>query len=120
MIVDTPQRQGREPDLAPAAETGTGEDPVREQAILNLKRKRRFAQDVVAFATVNGVLWLIWALTGHADGGRLPWPAWVSLIWGFFLALDALRVFGPWARRLDAPIGEDEIERELDRRARHV
>jgi 2TM domain len=92
----------------------------RAAALAYLERRRKFAADAFGYLAVNGVLWLIWALTGHADGGRLPWPAWVSLIWGFFLALDALRVFGPWARRLDAPIGEDEIERELDRRARHV
>jgi hypothetical protein len=96
-----------------------GNDP-RAVAIAHLERRRKLLADVYGYLAVNGVLWLIWTFTGHAEGGRLPWPAWVSLIWGFFLALDALRVFGPWARRLDAPIGEDEIERELDRRARHV
>jgi hypothetical protein len=115
MIVDTPQRQGREPDLAPAAETGTGEDPVREQAILNLKRKRRFAQDVVAFATVNGVLWLIWALTDRTTDGSMPWPAWVTAVWGFFLLMDAWKAYGSWPRGLHEPISEADIEREQKR-----
>ena len=67
--------------------------------------------------TVNGALWLIWALTDRSTGGSLPWPAWVSLIWGFFLTLDVLKVFGPWARKLSGPITEDEIQHEIDRTA---
>lgn len=62
------------------------------------------------YAIVNGVLWLIWALTGHDTSG-FPWPAWVSVIWGFFLIMHALRAFG--YRR---PITEADIQREMTRR----
>ena len=64
-------------------------DEAREYAIATLKRKRKFAQDLVAYVAVNGLLWLIWLFTGHSTNGSIPWPAWVSLAWGFFLALTA-------------------------------
>ena len=58
---------------------------LRDAAILNLKRKRKFAQDAVGFIAVNGVLWLIWLLTDRSMDGSIPWPAWVTAIWGFLL-----------------------------------
>jgi hypothetical protein len=79
---------------------------------MSLKRKRKLWDDVVAYLAVNGVLWLIWALTGHPGGG-MPWPAWVSAIWGFLLLLDVLKAFGPWPPR--GPISEAEIDREVAR-----
>ena len=84
----------------------------RDAAVARLKRKRKFAEDAVSYVAVNGVLWVLWALTGHASDG-LPWPAWVSIIWGFLLAVDAWRAFGPWSLR--GPITEDEIDREMRR-----
>ena len=92
-------------------------DPTREAAIARLKRKRKFAEDLFAYFSVNGVLWLIWLLTDRSLDGALPWPAWVSIIWGFLLAIDAWRAYGSRPAGRDRPITEDEIEREL-RRAR--
>lgn len=114
MSVTTPEQEPRELDRA-IAEAGTGEDPVREQAIANLKRKRRFAQALVAFVTVNGVLWIVWSLTDRTTGGSMPWPAWVTAIWGFFLALDAWKAYGSWPRSLRQPIREADVEREMER-----
>ena len=37
-----------------------------------LKRKRKFVEDAVAYGTVNGVLWLIWALTDRSADGLMP------------------------------------------------
>jgi hypothetical protein len=87
----------------------------REAAIVSLKRKRKFVEDAVAYVTVNGVLWLIWALTDRSADGFLPWPAWVSVIWGFLLAIDAWRAFGRWPASLHRPISEAEIQREIER-----
>jgi hypothetical protein len=89
-------------------------DEARECAIATLKRKRKFAQDAVAYLAVNGLLWLIWLFTGHSTNGGIPWPAWVSLAWGFFLALDGWRAYGRWPSP-NTPITETEIERELKR-----
>jgi hypothetical protein len=87
----------------------------REVALANLKRKRKFTQDAVGFFTVNGVLWLIWALSNRSTDGGLPWPAWVSLIWGFLLAVDAWKAFGRWPANLHRPITESDIDREMRR-----
>lgn len=86
---------------------------LREAAIASLKRKRKFAEDLLAYVAVNGVLWLIWALADGSTDGSMPWPAWVSLIWGFLLTVDAWKAFGPWPGGLRRPLTESEIEREM-------
>jgi hypothetical protein len=91
------------------------DDEARAQAVANLKRKRKFADDLIAFVAVNGVLWLIWLLTDRSTDGSIPWPAWVSAIWGFLLAVDAWRAFGGWPGSLHRPITEEDVERELQR-----
>ena len=103
-----PEQAGATPG-APAAETA------REAAIASLKRKRKFAEDLFAYLAVNGVLWLIWALDDPSRDGGIPWPAWVSIIWGFLLVIDAWRAYGRGPVGRDRPITEDEIERELGR-----
>jgi hypothetical protein len=103
----------------PSQEGSFARDPVdaalRDAAIANLKRKRKFIQDAVGFTTVNGVLWLIWVLTDRSTDGSMPWPAWITAIWGFLLAIDAWRAFGSWPASLHQPITEADIERELKR-----
>jgi hypothetical protein len=100
------------------SEDGSFEDPRREAAIAGLKRKRKFAEDLFAYLAVNGVLWLIWLLSDRSVDGGLPWPAWVSAIWGFLLAIDAWRAYGNGPVGRDRPITEDEIDRELQRATR--
>ena len=90
----------------------------REDAVARLRRKRKFAQDAVAFISINGLLWLIWLIADRSTDGSIPWPAWISLVWGFFLALDGWRAYGPWPSSLSTPISESEIERELERMQR--
>jgi hypothetical protein len=106
-----------QPDSSEATSVGTGEaeTDLRKEALASLRRKRKLGENVVAYITVNGVLWLIWAFTDRSTDGTLPWPAWVSLIWGFLLAMDAWRAFGPWPRGLARPITEADIQRELQR-----
>lgn len=86
------------------------EGELRAQAISRLKRRRDFMGNVGTFLFVNGLLWLIWALTGHDTSG-FPWPAWVTAIWGFVILMHAFRTF------LRRPITEDDIQRELRRRS---
>jgi 2TM domain len=112
MNATIPDQRTRDEAPAPAAASN---DELRTAAIASLKRKRRFAEGVVAYVAVNGVLWLVWALTDRSTDGSIPWPAWVSVIWGFFLAIDAWKTYGPWPRSLRRPITEDEIEREKKR-----
>lgn len=90
------------------------EAELRAAAVARLKRKRKFVQDIVVFVSVNGVLWLIWALSDRSLDGGMPWPAWVSVIWGFLLAIDAWRAFGRWPASLYRPITEADIQHEME------
>ncbi len=90
----------------------------REQAIARLKRKRKFVQDAGAYVVVNGLLWLIWLITDRTTDGSMPWPAWVSVVWGFFLTLDAWRAYSRWPASANTPITEAEIQRELQQHGR--
>jgi hypothetical protein len=85
------------------------EPDLRADAIKRLKRRRDFMGNIGSFLFVNGLLWLIWGLTG-ADTSGFPWPAWVSVIWGFILFMHAFRAF------LRRPISEADIQREMSRR----
>lgn len=97
-------------------ESGTAAlDEARQYAIAAIKRKRKFAQDAVAYVTVNGLLWLIWLIADRSTDGTIPWPAWVSLVWGFFLALDGWRAYSRWPTSLNRPITQAEVEHELER-----
>ncbi len=69
----------------------------------------------MAYVAVNAVLWLVWLLTDRSVDGSIPWPAWVSIGWGFLLALDGWRAYGGWPRSLRRPITEAEIEAEIHR-----
>ena len=109
MTVAAPPEHEQQPGL----QTSEPVDDPREHAIARLKRKRKFAQDSVAYVAVNGLLWLIWLFTHRTTGGGIPWPAWVSLVWGVFLALDGWRAYSRWPASLNTPITEAEIEREV-------
>ena len=63
-----------------------------------------------AYVAVNVLLWLVWLFTDPSTNGSIPWPAWVTLAWGFFLALDGWRAYGRWPA--NKPITETEIEHE--------
>jgi len=107
-------------DSSPSASPrgGKWEEELRQAAIANLKRKRKFIENAVGYVTVNGALWLIWALADRSSDGIMPWPAWVSAIWGFFLAMDAWKAYGRWPSSLYRPITEADIEHELERARR--
>lgn len=105
----------REHTAVESASPGEAVDDIREQAIASLRRKRKFAEDALAYAAVNGVLWLIWLLTDRSTDGSIPWPAWVSIIWGFLLAIDAWRAYAAWPASLHRPITEEEVDREIER-----
>ncbi|MBA3718635.1 MAG: 2TM domain-containing protein [Actinobacteria bacterium] len=81
----------------------------RADAIKRLKRRRDLMGNIGSYVFVNGLLWLIWGLTG-ADTSGLPWPAWVSIIWGFIILMHWVRVF------VRKPIDEAAIQREMAKR----
>lgn len=104
------------PTGSPAGMPSPVSEAEREVAVAAVKRRRKFWDDLVLYAGVNGILWLVWALADRSIDGWVPWPTWVSAIWGFLLLLDAVKAFGHWPG--GGPVTESEIERELDRRRR--
>lgn len=91
---------------------GTTEDELRKDAIKRLKRKREFRGNIATYLFVNAILWGIWALTGAEINDTVPWPTWVSAIWGIILVLHAWRIYG------QRSISEEEIQQEMGRMRR--
>lgn len=81
------------------------DEELREQAILQLKKKRDFRSHIFIYALVNTMLVVIWAVTGAG----FFWPVFPILGWGIGVAANAWDVY---ARK---PISEDEIQRESAR-----
>jgi uncharacterized ion transporter superfamily protein YfcC len=90
-------------------ELPTTNDSLREEAIKRLRKKQDLNAHLLVFALVNAVVWTIWALTSTG----FPWPAIVSAFWGVGLVMNIWEVYG---RR---PIGETDVQREIERLRRH-
>ena len=89
--------------------TGASDADLRNEAVKRLKRKRDFQGNIATYLFVNAILWAIWALTGADVHDTVPWPTWVSGIWGVILVLHGWRVYG------QRTISDRDIQREMDR-----
>ncbi len=91
------------------------DEALRQEAISSLKQKRRFAENAVAYVAVNGILWVIWALSdrsvdggirvaclGHGHLGLLPRAG----------RLEDVRLVASQPAR---PISETDVAREMER-----
>ncbi len=101
-------------ELLTRTRNGTGtidtEAPLREQALLRLKKKRDFRTHLVAYALVSAVLWMIWGVVlAAADGPWLPWPLFPMAGWGIGLVFHAWDTYGR------KPFTEADVDRELPR-----
>lgn len=100
------------------------EDELREWARRHVARVRKLKRDAAVYVLGMIVLTAVWVLVEWNDNGRFerldfsddgtpgdwePWILYVALIWGFFVALDALRVY------FDRPATEAEVDRTLER-----
>ena len=83
------------------------EEQIYEEARLRVKKKKDFWGHFGAWAAVNALLIIIWALT---DFGGYPWFVWPLCIWGFFVLLHYLRTF-VFERKSDRSAIEKEVER---------
>lgn len=83
------------------------EEKIYEEAKKRVKAKRDFWGNFGAWATVNIILVVVWALT---DPGGYPWFLWPLGIWGVFILIHFLRVF-VFERKSDVGAIEKEAER---------
>lgn len=113
----------------PASPTGQRNGAVqdgelRAWARKHVQRVRKLKRDLAIYVLGMTTLSGIWALVEWQDNGgfeRLsnngnpgdwePWVLYVALIWGFFLVLDAIKVY------FDRPASEAEIDRAVERLA---
>ena len=83
------------------------EEKIYEEAKLRVKAKKDFYGHFGAWAVVNIILVIVWALT---DPGGYLWFLWPLGIWGVFVLLHFLRVF-VFERKSDVGAIEKEAER---------
>ncbi len=83
------------------------EEEIYEEAKRRVKEKKGFWGHFGAWAAINIMLIVIWALTN--PGGN-PWFLWPLCIWGVFVLFHYLRVF-VFERRTDIGAIEKEAER---------
>ena len=79
-------------------------DGSRATAVKRLKAKREFKMHVGAYAVINAMLIVIWAMSGQDHF----WPGWVLAFWGVGLA------FNGWTAYVQRPFSEEEIRREME------
>ncbi len=81
----------------------TVDEQRREVAIKRIKDKEGFRIHLISYLAVNGMLVIIWALTGAG----YFWPIWLIGLWGIGLVINAYVVYA--AR----PVTEDQIQKEM-------
>lgn len=77
----------------------------RDAALKRVKARKGFKNHLSVYLIVNGMLVVIWALSG----GGYFWPIWPIAGWGVGIAINA------WAVYFERPISEEEIQREMKR-----
>ena len=116
----TTNGERRAPQAAPAVATRDAE--LRQWAREHVERVHRLKWHAAVYVLGMVALTAVWALTQWQDNGGFerfatggnpgdwePWIAYVGIIWGFFLALEALRA------TFDRPVREAEVDRQIER-----
>jgi hypothetical protein len=116
----------KEPQEAVSA-AATGEELARQQAIKQIRLRRRFQLEVITSAIFMALLVVIWAIAEYNNAGGWPtngfsqssgihdtWNIWIIypfMAWVVFLAVRS------WAYYKGTSISESEIQREIQRQA---
>lgn len=80
-------------------------DVLRDLAVERLRKKAEFRMHLLMYGLVNGMLVLIWAMTG----AHYFWPAFPMAGWGIGLVAHGVDTYGRGAP------SEDDIRKEMDR-----
>jgi 2TM domain len=107
---------------SPSVPMSEPDGELREWARGHVERVHKLKRNVAVFLLGMATLTGIWALVEWQDNGAFkrlsdngnpgdwnPWILYVALVWGFFLVLDAFKVY------FDRPTTETEIDRAVDR-----
>ena len=92
----------------PSTEAGTPTDAgaaLRDRALRRLRKRRDFHAHLLVYVMVNAFLLAVWAATGAG----FCWPAFVFVLWGVGVVMNAWDVY-----RGDE-FSERQIAREMDR-----
>jgi hypothetical protein len=67
----------------------------RDEKLWQLAGKRAaFKGKIVSYVAVTIFLWAVWYFNGqHTTDNGIPWPAWVSLGWGFGLVIGYIKLY---------------------------
>ena len=82
------------------------DEQIYEEAKLRVKAKKDFNGNLIAWAIVNVILIIVWALSGQG----YPWFLWPLCIWGAFVLLHGLRVY-VFEKKSDRAAIEKEAEK---------
>jgi len=82
------------------------DEQLYEEASKRVKAKKGFYNGLATYLIVNGVLVVIWALSGQGS----PWFLWPLGIWGIFLLGDFVKIF-VIGQRSDHEAVEKEVEK---------
>ena len=85
----------------------TSNEDSRRHAISRLSRKRAYRHQVINYLWVNGLLIVVWSLTGFG----FFWPIYPLFGWGIALLIQGWKITHP--RRHS--FSEEEINREMER-----
>jgi hypothetical protein len=125
VAVLTEHKTDEEALVTATGDPAADDERVRQLAIKQIERKRRFFKHAISYVAVCVLLAVIWAISEYHNAGGWPtkgfsqsssipheWNIWIIypvLGLGFILAIEAWNTF---ARK---PITESEIQREIDR-----
>jgi len=88
-----------------SSQGSSGTDARRREAAARVQKRRGMQVAIGVFVIVNVALWVIWALNDREQPG-VPWPVYVTVVWGAILA------FIVWRNRTN---DDAAIDRELER-----
>ena len=88
----------------------TDDQALRERAVKRLKKQRDFRIHLLMYVLINGLLVVIWSMTGAG----FFWPIFPIAGWGIGVAANVWDAYGR-----DVP-AEAEIRREMDRLRTHT
>ena len=79
--------------------------PLSDKQLHELARKRvEFRRHLIVYLVINGVLWLLWYVTGS----QYPWPVWPMAGWGIGLIFHYMFEY-----RSSSLLSEDEEYEKL-------